>query len=216
MASLAESIRKLAESQEGKGMIVIDKKSYYASRSNGQECVVTSEESMSNDSASIGDGEANYWKQQYEKMVDLNSTAEREFEQYRLAQEQKEVARMNYVKTLEAKIRSLSSKTGSNMDTSELKNIISFYELMTGMAVSMNGADSATCIVKNASNRKVTRFNMTLDEAYPAVSDVHFEPTGNVQLLPEFLQANLSMGAEHAPELFVNVLNSLYDETDSA
>jgi hypothetical protein len=220
MASLAESIRKLAESKEGKeGMIIIDKKSY-ASRTNGQECVVTSEESMTNDSASIDieDGESNYWKQQYEKMFDLNSTAEREFEQYRLAQEQKEAARLNYVKTLEAKISSLSGKTGSNNDSdaSEDKNVISFYELMTGMAVSMNAADSATCTVKNASNRKVTRFNMTFDEAYPEVSDLHFEPTGNVQLLPEFLQANLSMGAEHAPELFINILNSLYDETDAA
>lgn len=194
---------------------MIDKKTY-ASRGNGLDCVVTSEESMTNDSYSVGENSSAYWKQKYEEMLELNKTAEREFHQYREACAQKEVARDNYVKSLEHKISSKNTESGSSEDEElvDLKNKLSFYELMTGMTVSMTSSASATCTVKNAAQRKITRFNIILDEAYPEVSDIHFEPTGNIHLLPDFLQANLSTEAEHTPELLINILNNMYEESE--
>lgn len=207
MASLAESIRM---AEQG-GMIIIDKKSYN-SRRNGLECVVTSEESVTNDSMSQGDGGSSYWKLKYEEMVEMNKTAEREFAEYREACVQKESTRMQYVKSLEHKISSQSTIKGpaSDEEILELRSKVELYEVMTGMSMSLSSTCSATCTVRNAAQRKITRFNIHVD----GDSLIHFEPTGNVHLLPDFLQANLSTEAEHAPELLINIFNSLYEETN--
>jgi hypothetical protein len=210
MASLADSIRKA----ERGGTIIIDKKSY-ASRGNGMECIVTSEESMTNDSISQGDS-SNYWKKKYEELMDLNRTVEREFHEFRQACAQKESASVSYIRSLEQKLSTQSNSNSSAEEVEDLNNKLSFYELMTGMTVTMQSAAAATCTVKNAAKRRITRFNIILDENYPQVSDVHFEPTGNIHLLPDFLQANLSMEASHTPELLINVLNSLYDDDNGA
>lgn len=179
--------------------------------------------------------DATYWKSKFYEVCELNRACEDDLLELKRNFDEKQEGMLSYIKALEQRLegvtnlqKSLSSPMRSKTTSSsagdasdlminDLRAKLAFYELFTGTTVKVNDGTSATFTVKNSVERLVTRFNVSVDSSEGGGAqrgDIHFEPTGNVHLLPEFLQANLSMEAQHAPLLFGNVLQAIFEERE--
>ncbi len=191
----------------------------YASRKNGDECLVTTDDAEmfpEQDLEEDLEGEAHIWKQRYDQMAELFLAAQKDFEEYKAANAEKEKASLKYLRAMEKKLEGMSNNSKVNtveapdQDLEPLKAKIHFYELLTGAKLDVKDDITATCTVRNTQKKLITRFDIIAD---PNSEDIQFEPTGNVHLLPEFMQTNLSFDAQYAPVVLSHVVNGLYEDS---
>lgn len=236
-SSGAVVLDRFASSSRGNGNCVITSDSNAAAASAaGNHSHSVDESSYANVTGlSTAADDATYWKSKFYEVCELNRACEDDLVELKRNYDDKQENMLAYIKALENRIQatnnveksssgpmrvkssSSSSTDSSDLALNELRAKLAFYELFTGTTVKVNTGTSATFTVKNSVERLVTRFNVSVDsseEGGARRGDIHFEPTGNVHLLPEFLQANLSMEAQHAPLLFGNVLQALFEERE--
>jgi hypothetical protein len=181
--------------------------------------------------------DATYWKSKFYEVCELNRACEDDLMELKRNYDEKQDGMISYIKALEQRLegannlqkvssspmrpKSTTSSTAgdaSDVVINDLRAKLAFYELFTGTTIKINNGTSATFTVKNSVERLVTRFDVSVDASEEGGvrrgGDIHFEPSGNVHLLPEFLQANLSMETQHAPLLFGNVLQAIFEEKE--
>ena len=132
---------------------------------------------------------------------------------------------MKYAKLLERKIEILN-ETGQKQLSGEIdqkldgyRKKLSFYEALTSMTIKCEDNEEYVCTVKNKLKRIATRFKIILpgdlDEKDSSNSpvDIQYLPIANANLLPEYLQSEISFQENIAPVLLGDILHSLYNET---
>ena len=122
---------------------------------------------------------------------------------------EREAGLENYASLLQQKISALEAsgcRVSSTGGGAGADKVVGFYELMTGMSVKSEGNSSFTCTLKNTIERKATRFTISED-----ADDLDFVPTANTDMLPDFLQSEITFEKSQAPAMLAGALMHLYD-----
>ena len=211
---------------EGETLII--NRSNFASRKRGRISVL----SRGRDRLEVNDDnmqcevakEVAFWREKYESLRSVNTTADGEFEAQLELMTEREGKLEKYVKLLESKIDLLLERNheGSGVDLEEkldgYRRKISFFETMTSMTVKCDEKEEYVCTIKNKVKKIATRFRIKLtgenDVVTPAstADDVRYTPMANSNLLPEYLQSEISFETNMAPVLMGDILQSLYDD----
>lgn len=222
MTTLEDAI-KLAHSsvyRTNDDSVVLDRSSKFAARrrANGAEnygpgiAVVSKGERLNK----VGNGffdaepnsEARFWKAKFEELQQLQMEAETDLANQVKVHKEREAGLENYVSLLQQKVSQLEN-SGAKGSTGGADNVLSFYELMTGMSVKAEG-NAYTCTLKNTIERKTTRF--VINEGRN--DDLDFVPTTNTDMLPDFLQGEITFEKNQAPAMLAGALMHLYDGED--
>jgi hypothetical protein len=118
----------------------------------------------------------------------------------------------DYVKLLEKKVEDLSKNENNNSDDKNEKKLLPFFELMTSMTVAtalLNKKDIYSCTIKNDINRRITKFNITLES-----DQLIFEPKANSNMLPEYLREGITGEARMAPVILGDILQQVYEDKE--
>jgi hypothetical protein len=192
--------------------------------------------------AKIGNGffdetpnaEAAFWKAKFEEVQKLQNDAEDDLASQAKIHKEREASLEQYANLLAQKVQSLESgvrvgevvanKTGTEASTSgnhKEKRIIDFFELVTGMTIQEqmdeqynDGTPKYICTMKNVLERKATRFSIAPAEENP-MAELDFTPLANVDVLPEFLQQDITFERAMAPAMFAAALSALYEDEDA-
>lgn len=179
-------------------------------RNNKRKLVVEAEDD--------GEDTAEYWKKRFEalqretdeqlrdleKQIQLSAESESKLKRYSALLDQK-------VKTLERKLQETQqapTEADAATATATATELIAFYDRMTSMSVSLSN-EVFTCTVKNAIKRQATVFTISSDKEKDLI---HFHPTVNIDMLPEYLRAQIAFEPNMAPVLMGDILQSLYEE----
>ena len=160
-------------------------------------------------------GDAAFWKQKYNKIKKLREEAEEDLEEQLRVSKEKEAALEKYANLLQQKIKAIE-KGGVNGNDIELlqekiesqRKYLTFYELMTSMTVKEEEDGVMICTLKNRVKRNATRFmieNSNKDE-------IDYIPRGNINLLPDYLQQEMSCERNMAPIVLADAIQALYDD----
>lgn len=199
-----------------------------------------------NEGSLVSDEEVIYWKKRYNDLKNNKDPLMKSLESDMLAAFEREDQALAYVRKLESKIERLEAK-GSDVSTktTELKKKIEqrrkhldFMEWFTSMTIkrgedeNAGGRDEFVCTVKNAVQKKATRFSLSLlleeedlirnrkkqkdtgESETEDESSITYTPRANAELLPEYLQNVLSFEPDMAPVLLADVLSVLYADED--
>ena len=207
MTSLASAIRMSnIDPQRELHCLVIDKKRV-------EPPAAIEMENSDNNSSEVS-GDSAYWKQKFDEVCELNRATERDLAALQAANLRKETALNAYIALLEKRNGTDSSAHASVVsEIDELRCKLNLYEKLTSISMAVQSDQTVTCVMKNVSRKLITRFDLRIgDSSDLANTDIHFSPTGNVHLLPEYLQENLSMDEEHAPLLLTHIMQKIFDE----
>jgi hypothetical protein len=168
--------------------------------------------------------EVAFWRDKYESLRSVKVGAEEELEAQLELMTEREGKLEKYAKLLERKIEILN-ESGQKKSSAEIeqkldgyRKKLSFYEVMTSMTIKCEENEEYICTVKNKLKRIATRFKIVLandlegKEASNSPVDIQYVPTANADLLPEYLQSEISFEENIAPVLLGDILHSLYDE----
>ena len=212
---------------EGESLIIDRTK--FASRKRGRISVI----SRGKDRLEIKDvnmheevpSEVAFWRDKYESLRSVKVGAEEELEAQLELMTEREVKLEKYAKLLERKIE-IMNETGQKQLSGEIdqkldgyRKKLSFYEALTSMTIKCEENEEYVCTVKNKLKRIATRFKIVLpgdlDEKDSSNSpvDIQYLPIANANLLPEYLQSEISFQENIAPVLLGDILHSLYNET---
>lgn len=162
-------------------------------------------------------GDAAFWKQKYNKVKKLREEAEEDLEEQLRVSKEKEVALEKYANLLQQKIKAIEkggvNDTGSDVEelrekVESQRKYLSFYELMTSMTVKEEEDGIMVCTLKNRVKRNATRFmieNSNNDE-------IDYIPRGNINLLPDYLQQEMTCERNMAPIVLADAVQALYDD----
>ena len=200
-----------------------------------------------NEGSLASDEEVIYWKRRFNDLKNNKDPLMKSLESDMLAAFEREDQALSYVRKLESKIERLETKgSDANIKTKELTDKIEsrrkrleIMEWFTGMTIkqggqmSTDGKEEFVCTVKNAVQKKATRFalSLLLDEeeffrqrkkrkdsgensAEGDISAITYIPRANAEMLSEYLQSVLSFEADMAPVLLSDVLGALYEEEE--
>ena len=210
----------------------------FASRKRARLAVISSglrqvDESTERDED--GESDAEVWRDKYDKLNHEREMARREQDEQLIKAQQRITNLEQYVTALKKKIEilekavpdkkhsenyPLQNENGkqSNIhgeEHKELLDVVKFYEQMTSMSVRGTSVDrkaktkTFTCTVKNTIKRQATRFEVETGEV-----EFNFIPKVNVDMLPEYIQANIVFEPAAAPVVMGDILSKLYAEND--
>lgn len=227
MTSLEDAIL-VAKCAVDEGETLIINRSNFASRKRGRLSVL----SRGRDRLEVNDDnmqcevakEVAFWREKYESLRSVNTTADGEFEAQLDLMTERESKLEKYVQLLEKKVDILSERNqgGSGIDLEKkldgYRRKISFFETMTSMTVKCEEEEEYVCTIKNKVKKIATRFRIKLKVENDLVApintadDVRYAPMANSNLLPEYLQSEISFETNMAPILMGDILQSLYDD----
>ena len=228
MATLEEAIQKArAEAFDTGDSIVIDSKRKAAKKrgrvdEKEKEPAISTRGTRGKGSSSITQDTADFWKQKYEEVKQLHEEAEADLERQLHVSKDREVALEKYSNLLLEKIAILENdlkaneknrfdeKTADKIEAQ--RRLLMFFELMTSMTVKEEGGGKMVCTLKNRVKRNATRFVV---ENCDDEGDIDYIPKGNINLLPEYLQKELSFERNMAPIVLADALQALYDDEDA-
>ena len=227
MASLEDAIT-VAKCAVDEGDTLIIDRTKFASRKRGRISVISrGKERMSIKDESLHEevsGEVTFWRDKYETLKLVKSSAEKELETQLELMTEREAKLEIYAKLLEQKIE-IMKECGHQQPRGDLndkldgyRKKLSFFEMMTSMTVKCDENCEYVCTVKNKLKKTATRFKIvTSDESDESVltttvTDVQYAPIANADLLPEYLQSEISFEIAMAPVLLGDILQSLYED----
>lgn len=228
MASLEDAIT-VAKCAVNEGDTLIIDRTKFASRkrgrisviSRGKEKIAVKDESLHEEVSS----EVTFWRDKYESLRLVKFSAEEELETQLELMTEREAKLETYAKLLEQKIE-IMKESGHQQPRGDLndkldgyRKKISFFEMMTSMTIKCEGNSEYVCTVKNKIKKAATRFKIVTGEesvepVLPAtLPDVQYTPMANADLLPEYLQSEISFETAMAPVLLGDILQSLYEDS---
>ena len=227
MSSLEDAIvAAKCEVDEGDALVIDRTK--FASRKRGRISVIT----RGSDTLNVKDeskdveisAEVAFWREKYESLRLVKSGAEEELEEQLQLVTEREGKLEKYANLLEQKIEilkdhiPLQSKDDLNEKLNGYRKKLCFFETMTSMTVKCDDSEIYICTIKNRLRKTATRFQIVLndgDEKTVLLSetpDINYAPIANSNLLPEYLQSEISFESDMAPVLMGDILQSLYED----
>ena len=178
-------------------------------------------EKEENEIKNLGDkntNDAHFWKQKYMEVKKLRDEAEEDLENQIKLSNDREVVLEKYTKLLLQKIDDIQNNSEnknpksnitntSNLNDSENKYLI-FFELMTSMSVKFDGNGVYICTLKNKVKKNATRFVIEDKKK----DELEYIPKANVNLLPDYLQNEITFERNMAPIILADAIQALYDE----
>jgi hypothetical protein len=164
-------------------------------------------------------GDADFWKKKYLEVKTLRDEAEDDLDQQILISKERETALLRYSDLLQQKIRIMQGKSGDSVIDSKTdgklyaekvesqRKLLSFFELMTSMTVTEEQG-TMVCTLKNRVKRKALRFSIKDS----GIDDLDYVPKANIDVLPEYMQSELTFERNMAPVLLADALQALYDD----
>lgn len=227
MASLEDAILAAKCAVDDGDTLVIDR-TKFASRKRGRISVITRGKDRLDVTNESRDEEVSreitFWREKYESLRMVRMGAEEELEAQLELMTEREGKLERYAELLEKKIEILNERNPSQPkdDLSEkldgYRKKLCFFETMTSMTVKCEENESYICTVKNKLKKVAVRFKVvmsddtTKDAADNTEQDVQYTPLANANLLPEYLQSEISFETNMAPVLTGDILQSLYEE----
>ena len=160
-------------------------------------------------------GDAAFWKQKYNKMKKLREEAEEDLEEQLRVSKTKEAALEKYANLLQQKIKAIEKGGVNGSDTEALeekietqRKYLSFYELMTSMTLKEEENGVMVCTLKNRVKRNATRFMIENSNK----EEIDYIPRGNINLLPDYLQQEMTCERNMAPIVLADAIQALYDD----
>ena len=200
-----------------------------------------------NEGSLTSDEEVIYWRKRFNDLKNNKDPLMKSLENDMLAAFEREDQALAYVRKLESKVERLENKgSDAGNKTKELtekiesrRKRLDFMEWFTGMTikreeeVGADGREEFVCTVKNAVQKKATRFSLSLlldeedlirqrkkmkdlgeGEADEETSTITYTPRANAEMLQEYLQNVLSFEPDMAPVLLSDVLGVLYADEE--
>lgn len=168
------------------------------------------------------DAESDFWKEKFDRLRKDKSKGLQDLEDDLRAAVSREEAAAKACKQLEAKISGLQAGDGADASSDKLasqRRLLAFYELMSSMSVK-EGRDEEefVCTVKNALQRTAVQFTIankissSSSGGEDASTGVHFRPTANLDMLPDYLRAAIACEPDYCPILLADVLGTLHQD----
>lgn len=149
------------------------------------------------------------WKALYYEMLALKNEADNDLKEMLKLHSESE-AKMATL--LEAHGFPIASKTSTQKVQDEFektKRALQFYQLITGMTVESVGDKKFQCTIKHDKQPADTTFIIGETE-----EEMTYEITGNAEVLPEYMQRNLTFDKSLTPVILADALHAIYVEDE--
>jgi antitoxin component of MazEF toxin-antitoxin module len=163
-------------------------------------------------------GDVEFWKKKYLDVKALQEEAEDDLESQIQISKEREAALVRYSDLLQKKIhliqgKSVETPTDNDASTAvkidKQRKMLNFFELMTSMTVTEDKG-LMVCTLKNRTKRTALRF--TIKDF--GTGDLEYVPKANINVLPEYMQSELTFERNMSPILLADALQALYDDGD--
>lgn len=163
-------------------------------------------------------GDVEFWKKKYLEVKALQEEAEDDLDAQIQISKEREAALVRYSDLLQKKIHLIQGKSGepssdndqsSAVKVDKQRKMLNFFELMTSMTVTEDKG-LMVCTLKNRTKRTAIRFTIKDSGA----GDLEYVPKANINVLPEYMQSELTFERNMSPILLADALQALYDDGD--
>lgn len=150
------------------------------------------------------------WKTLYYEMLALKNEADNDLRQMLKLHSESEAKMATLVEAHGFPIAGSNTATANVEDELEkTKKALQFYQLITGMAVECVGDNKFQCTIKHDKQPADTTFIIG-----ESADEMTYEITGNADVLPEYMQSNLTFDKSLTPVILADALHAIYVEDE--